>query len=94
MRCESVAACLMLVAFWATSLWTFQKVRGGTRYWWWDELLWTLPWFVLCPVFAVIALRHCSWGSTSGKVAAWVLGLWLICPQTWDVLGCFALLIG
>lgn len=91
MRWESITAVVMLVAFWGTSLWTLVKVivRDGTVYWWWQDFLTALPFFVLCPIFAVIGLRH-SRGATR-TWAACVLGLWVLSPQTWYMLGYFAM---
>ena len=86
MRWEPAAvACLL--GFWANSLWSIARVRDGGPYWWWDDLLWTLPWLALGPAFAVSGLRHPGTSRGWRVVAGGVLVLWMVSPQTWAVLG-------
>jgi hypothetical protein len=84
---ESLTAVILLLGFWANSLWTLQTVHSNWPYWWWHDLLRALPWLVLCPVFAVSGLRHPRASQTSRATSRVVLGLWLFSPQTWIVLG-------
>jgi len=83
-RWETVAASVNLVAFWFLFDWISFKIRDGWEYWWWEYLFVSLPFFVLCPVLAVIGFRHSVtfYGRT---FAASVFLIWLFIPQSWAV---------
>jgi hypothetical protein len=87
MRWEVVAAGLTLAGYWANSLWMLQKIRDGGTYWWWHDLLYTLPWFILCPAFAVSGLRHPRTSSGWRRASGLILVAWLLSPQTWYTFG-------
>jgi hypothetical protein len=86
MRWEVIIAGVMLLGFWATSFWTFAKVRDGGPYWWLNDLAVTIPAFVLCPIFAISGLGNPRTSTAWRWCAVVIMLCWLFSPQTWYVM--------